>query len=608
MSAMTKSETIQPSETIAISLGCDYASVALIPTEPGAKGEIIANEDGERRIPVVVGVENGEEFAGTAAKAQGIRNLRATVKRFLPIIGLPFDSPVVSETKKSSSVRMVPHPEDETKPAYEIETTSLHQHEQENGNGEDEDMEGETVTRYYTPEDLLTIFLSTLKTSAENYTGTSIPNAVLCVPSYLSDIQKKAVVDATVKAGLTVVGLIDESSASLLAYDFVDTVNHVKSGTTAHPSHSRTSLLLDIGASYTSVTLATVTSHLYTLHSHLTHPVGGTVIDTAMLTHFMQEFKRKHKIDISDNRKSKEKLLAACEITKKVLSTGTTAQCSVESLFEGMDFVGTVNRQRVEMMCLKFKKEVVGVIEKCLEKGGYRKEEIDQVILVGGTTKFPLVQKLMTQLFPDASIRSSIDQEETTTLGASIYAYQLSINTPAFEISQSKVNSLGSSTSQANEQLKNKSKHLTKPIGIVDSNGSFIEILKRGSPVPQRYTFHLTGQPESESDKPAGYVTPVSITLAEGNPKIVTTIPPKPERVPSSDDESDVSEDEPEPIESLTYEPVVLGEVVIGGEEEVKGKEIKDLTVVLKVSEDGKVHVEAHAHVEGKKVHVSNEF
>ncbi|KAL7749966.1 Hsp70 protein that interacts with Zuo1p [Sorochytrium milnesiophthora] len=566
---------------VVFAIGTEYASVSLLPTAPGARGEVIANEDGERRIPVVVGLDAGEESVGTPAKAHFVRNIRSTVRRFLPLIGLSYDDPIVQEAKSRSVVPLEPHPDEQDMPAFVL-TTTVHRESTD----ADEDDEGEEKTMYLKPTDLLAMFLRTLKASAESFTGSPVTHCVLSHPVDFNSRQQAALVEAAKQANLVTLHVLPETSAALLMYESVDR------STPSASAAPKNTLLLDIGALTTTLSLFNVSSSLYTHLYHCTTALadhlGGTALDQALFTHFSTELKRKSKIDVASDRKATEKLLLACELTRRVLSINTTANCHVESLSEGMDFSSVVNRVRFETMCRKWKQSLTAFVQQSLDNAGFASVEVDEVVLLGGVSRTPFVARLIDSLFPRANVRSQVEPDECVALGCATHGLQMYVDphmtTYAVDFVQ------GEADKHKNEEEAGV-KHLRHPVGLLDAEGNFVVVLPRTTPIPVMHSFSIDCNGASS----------VALRWAEGRSRV----PPPAESTADEDNDGDNDDDAKEEEAKKAapvYQGTPLGDLVIRS----NGRKLEKVDVTITLKHNGHLHISAHAAekgANGQKIH-----
>ncbi|KAI9188446.1 Hsp70 protein that interacts with Zuo1p [Blastocladiella emersonii ATCC 22665] len=553
--AAAAEEAAKAEITVAFSLGSEYATFTLLPAEAGQRGEIIANEDGERQIPAIVAIAGSEEIAGTAAKAQMIRNMVGTVRRFVPLVGLKFADPKVDAAAKATPV-----PVEENADGFP-EFVLTHYVLPDNAKDEDEP---EELTTRYTPENLTTVLLRTLKQSAESYTGARVARCVLSYPTDFSSEQQQSLVRAAQAAGMEVASLIPEPVAATLAYE------HIKR-TVGHTGCNGVTVVADVGASSTTISLMNQFAGLITPIAHTTLPIGGVTLDQALAGHFAADFKKRTQHDTTTNRKATEKLLVACEIARKVLSQATIANCHVESFYEGIDYVSSVNRTRFETLAAKWKRQLDAGITDFLEAQNVDADEVDHVLLVGGVAFTPFVQRMFENKFGRAAIETQIDGDEAVAFGTAIHGLQPAAHHTAHGAEHA--------------DRETAAPHLTHAIGVLDTKGHFVTVIPRDTPIPVKHAVIV----------PVADAANVLVQVAEGREL---------EPLPESDDEAEESdeenEDDDEEEDAIPlYKGTLLGELAV---EATAGQALDKVELVFTVSAEGKLHVSATG-IEKKTAH-----
>ena len=297
---------------IGIDLGTTYSCVGVF---QHGKVEIIANDQGNRTTPSYVAFTDSERLIGDAAKNQVAMNPTNTVFDAKRLIGRKFDEPAVQTDMKTWSFRVI---NDNSKPKIQV------------------DYKGETKTFY--PEEISSMVLNKMKEVAEAYLGMQVTHAVVTVPAYFNDSQRQATKDAGTISGLNILRIINEPTAAAIAY-----------GLDKKVGGERNVLIFDLGGGTFDVSILTIEDGIFEVKSTSgdTH-LGGEDFDNRMVNHFIQEFKRKHKKDISDNKRSVRRLRTACERAKRTLSSSTQASIEIDSLYEGVDFYTNITRARFE--------------------------------------------------------------------------------------------------------------------------------------------------------------------------------------------------------------------------------------------------------------------
>merc|ERR1711981_480582 len=253
------------------------------------------------------------------------------------------------------------------------------------------------------------------KEVAEAYLGKEVKYAVVTVPAYFNDAQRQATKDAGVIAGMQVLRIINEPTAAAIAYGL-----DKKEG-------ERNVLIFDLGGGTFDVSLLTIEEGIFEVKATAgdTH-LGGEDFDNRLVNHFMTEFKRKNKKDISSNKRSMRRLRTACEKAKRTLSSATQASIEIDSLFEGIDFYSSITRARFEELCGDLFRGTLEPVEKALRDAKMDKSAIDDVVLVGGSTRIPKVQKLLSDFFNGKELNKSINPDEAVAYGAAVQAAILS--------------------------------------------------------------------------------------------------------------------------------------------------------------------------------------
>merc|ERR1712231_33627 len=237
-------------------------------------------------------------------------------------------------------------------------------------------------------------------------------NAVVTVPAYFNDSQRQATKDAGKIAGLNVLRIINEPTAAAIAY-----------GLDKKASGERNVLIFDLGGGTFDVSLLTIDDGIFEVKATAgdTH-LGGEDFDNRMVNHFVQEFKRKHKKDLTANKRSLRRLRTACERAKRTLSASAQAAIEIDSLFEGIDFYTSITRARFEELCADLFRGTLEPVEKALRDAKMDKAKIDEIVLVGGSTRIPKIQKLLQDFFNGKELNKSINPDEAVAYGASVQA------------------------------------------------------------------------------------------------------------------------------------------------------------------------------------------
>jgi L1 cell adhesion molecule like protein len=358
--------------------------------------EIIANDQGNRTTPSYVAFTDTERLIGDAAKNQVAMNPTNTVFDAKRLIGRRYSDASVQSDIKMWPFKVSPGPAD--KPMISVQS------------------KGEEKT--FAAEEISSMVLIKMKEIAEAYLGSTIKNAVVTVPAYFNDSQRQATKDAGVIAGLNVMRIINEPTAAAIAYGLDKKATSVG---------EKNVLIFDLGGGTFDVSLLTIEEGIFEVKATAgdTH-LGGEDFDNRMVNHFVQEFKRKYKKDISSNPRALRRLRTAAERAKRTLSSTAQTTIEIDSLYEGVDFYSTITRARFEELNMDMFRKCMEPVEKCLRDAKMDKSSIHDVVLVGGSTRIPKVQQLLQDFFNGKELCKSINPDEAVAYGAAVQAAILS--------------------------------------------------------------------------------------------------------------------------------------------------------------------------------------
>jgi len=377
---------MKTSTGIGIDLGTTYSCVGVWEND---HVEIIANDQGNRTTPSYVSFTNEERLIGDAAKSQAAQNYKNTIFDAKRLIGKKFNDASVQSDMKHFTYNVI---NKDSKPYIEVE------------------YKGET--KVFAPEEISSMVLVKMKEIAEAYLGTSVMDAVITVPAYFNDSQRQATKDAGMIAGLNVLRIINEPTAAAIAY-----------GLDKKSDGEQNILIFDCGGGTFDVSVLTIDNGIFEVKATAgdTH-LGGEDFDNMLVEYFVEEFKRKYKKNILDNKKSLRRLRTSCENAKRSLSSSSVANIEIDSLYEGIDFASSITRAKFENICDALFRKTMGPVEQVLRDSKISKSNIHEVVLVGGSTRIPKIQQLLIEFFNGKELCKSINPDECVAYGAAVQA------------------------------------------------------------------------------------------------------------------------------------------------------------------------------------------
>ncbi|XP_076002492.1 heat shock protein family A (Hsp70) member 8b [Genypterus blacodes] len=419
---------------VGIDLGTTYSCVGVF---QHGKVEIIANDQGNRTTPSYVAFTDSERLIGDPAKNQVAMNPSNTVFDAKRLIGRRFEDSVVQADMKHWPFDVI---NDSSRPKVQV------------------DYKGETKTFF--AEEISSMVLVKMKEIAEAYIGKSINNAVVTVPAYFNDAQRQATKDAGTIAGLNVLRIINEPTAAAIAY-----------GLDKKVGAEENVLIFDLGGGTFDVSILTIEDGIFEVKSTSgdTH-LGGEDFDSRMVNHFIAEFKRKHKKDISDNKRAVRRLRTACERAKRTLSSSTQANIEIDSLFDGIDFYTSITRARFEELNGDLFRATLEPVENALRDAKMDKGQIHEIVMVGGSTRIPKIQSRLQDFFNGKELNKSINPDEAVAYGAAVQAAILS----------------GDKSENVQDVLLLDVTPLS--LGIETAGGVMTSLIKRNSTIPTKQT------------------------------------------------------------------------------------------------------------------------
>ena len=379
------------SQAIGIDLGTTYSCVGVWQND---RVEIIANDQGNRTTPSSVAFTDSERLIGDAAKNQTAMNPTNTVFDAKRLIGRKFSDSKVQDDMKDWSYKVVAGSGD--KPMIRVE------------------FHGET--KEFAPEEISSMVLTKMKEVAEGYLGKKVTDAVVTVPAYFNDSQRQATKDAASIAGLNCLRIINEPTAAAIAY-----------GLDKNKEEDTNVLIFDLGGGTFDVSLLNIEGGIFEVKATAgdTH-LGGEDFDARLLRHLAEEFKRKHKKDITGNARALRRLRSACERAKRTLSTTSQTSVEIDSLFEGVDFYTSITRARFEELNADLFRKCMEPVEQVIRDAKMDKSKINEIVLVGGSTRIPKIQQMLSSFFNGKELNKSINPDEAVAYGAAVQAAILS--------------------------------------------------------------------------------------------------------------------------------------------------------------------------------------
>ena len=373
---------------IGIDLGTTYSCVGVW---RNGNVEIIPNDIGARTTPSVVSFTKHERLIGQAAKNQITKNCQNTIYDSKRLIGRRFEDPEVQYDMKTFP--------------FKIEKDQLR-------NRLLISVEYKNQIKKFLPEEISAMILEKLKKTAEDYLGKKIYDSVLTVPAYFNDNQRQATKDAGKIAGLNVIRMINEPTAAAIAY-----------GLNKKSDQERNILVFDLGGGTFDISILSVDSTLFEVRATRgdTH-LGGEDFDNALMRYCIEEFKEETGIDISNNQKVLRRLKVSCEKAKRDLSLSQQVEIDIDSLAEGKDFNIKITRPQFEDLCKDLFKRCIKPIELALEDAQIQKDKIDDIILIGGSTRIPKIQEIVKEFFNGKELDKTINPDEAVAYGAAVQA------------------------------------------------------------------------------------------------------------------------------------------------------------------------------------------
>jgi heat shock 70kDa protein 1/2/6/8 len=377
-----------------VAVGMDVGTTnSCVAVWQNGKVEIIANDQGNRTMPSYVSFTEEERLIGEAAKSSATTNPFNTVYDAKRLIGHRFSDPATQEDIKNFTYNVI---DDNDKPKIKVE------------------YKGEYKT--FAPEEISAMVIGKMKEVAEAYLGEPVTDVVITVPAYFNDSQRQATKDAGAIAGLNVLRIINEPTAAAIAY-----------GLDKKSKGEKNIMIIDAGGGTTDISILTIEDSVFEVKatSGNTH-LGGEDFDNLVMNYLAEEFKKKNKKDITENKRAMRRLRSACETAKKTLSSSTVATIEIDSLYDGIDFRTTLTRAKFENLCEEVFKKVMDPIDQAMKDAKMGKADIHEIVLVGGSTRIPKIQELVKEYFNGKQVNKSINPDEAIAYGAACLAAVLS--------------------------------------------------------------------------------------------------------------------------------------------------------------------------------------
>ena len=376
---------------IGIDLGTTYSCVGVWQND---HVEIIANDQGHRTTPSYVSFTTEERLLGDAAKSAASNNHANTVFDAKRLIGKAYNDTQLEKDMKYLSYQIK---NKNNKPMIQVEYKN--------------------EEKEFSPEEISAMILGKMKEIAEGFLGETVTDAVVTVPAYFNDSQRQATKDAGIIAGLNILRIINEPTAAAIAYG----LDKKKSGV------EQNILIFDCGGGTFDVSILSIDDSIFEVKATAgdTH-LGGEDFDTLLVEHFAEEFQRKHRADVRVNKRALRRLRTSCEKAKRALSSSTVTSVEIDSLHDGIDFNSTITRAKFENICDSLFRKTMVPIEQVLKDSRISKSNIDEIVLVGGSTRIPKIQQLLSEFFNGKELCKSINPDECVAYGAAVQGAILS--------------------------------------------------------------------------------------------------------------------------------------------------------------------------------------
>ncbi|KAI1263210.1 heat shock protein 70 family [Xylariaceae sp. FL1019] len=429
VSSVNAQDTEDYGTVIGIDLGTTYSCVGVMQK---GKVEILVNDQGNRITPSYVAFTDEERLVGDAAKTQAANNPFNTIFDVKRFIGRKWNEKTLQSDIKHFPYKVL---EKDGKPVVQV------------------DVQGSA--KVFTPEEVSAVILGKMKEVAESYLGKKVSHAVVTVPAYFNDNQRQATKDAGVIAGLNVLRIVNEPTAAAIAYglDKTDAERHI--------------IVYDLGGGTFDVSLLSIDQGVFEVLATAgdTH-LGGEDFDQRIINYFAKSYNKKNSVDVTKDAKAMGKLKREAEKAKRTLSSQKTTRIEIEAFFEGKDFSETLSRAKFEELNMDLFKRTLKPVKQVLDDAKMNKDEIDDIVLVGGSTRIPKVQELLEEFFGGKKASKGINPDEAVAFGAAVQAGVLSGEEGTDDIVLMDVNPL--------------------TLGIETTGGVMTKLINRNTAIPTR--------------------------------------------------------------------------------------------------------------------------